>query len=294
MEYNMDTGKRNKLDDIVSRVNRSDISTIKGVISSIIMIMNNPNSTAKDIEEIIQVDPPLTARVLKVANSAYYSPQNKISEIDQAVIWLGFSTIKELILSQKVCEIFEKDEEYEGYSRRALWKHSLAVALMSKMIYRREFGERGENAYVAGLLHNIGIIAVDQFLQNDFKNALKMAKDNQVNLYIAENEIMGFNHQDVAREIILNWELPEEYGMSIGSHHNPEMIEAKYARITDTVFTANYYCQLKKIGYNDASYTEENIYNKCLQRLNLNPLALDLIAKNMQSELLLMEEMGIY
>ena len=103
----MAAGIRNKLDEIIIQVNKSDISTIKSVISSIITIMNDADSTAKDIEEIIQVDPPLTARVLKVANSAYYSPQNKISEIDQAVIWLGFNTVKELILSQKVCEIFE-------------------------------------------------------------------------------------------------------------------------------------------------------------------------------------------
>jgi len=290
----MAAGNRNKLDEVVDQVNSSDISTIKSVISSIITIMNDPDSTAKDIEEIIQVDPPLTARVLKVANSAYYSPQNKISEIDQAVIWLGFNTVKELILSQKVCEIFEKDEEYEGYSRRSLWKNSLAVAMMSKMIYRREFGERGENAYVAGLLHNIGLIAVDQFKQSAFKQALKMANTKPVNLFIAENEILGFNHQDIGREIILNWGLPEDYGMAIGHHHQPENIAERYARITDTLFVANYYCQFKKIGYNDAPFIEKSLFDKCLKRLNLNPVALDLIAKNMQSELLVMEEMGIY
>jgi len=282
------------LEEIVNQVNRSDISTIKSVVSSIIKIINDPDSTAKDIEEIIQVDPPLTARVLKVANSAYYSPQNKISEIDQAVIWLGFNTVKELILSQKVCKIFEKDEEYEGYSRPSLWRHSLAVALMGKMIYRREFGERGEDAYVAGLLHDIGIISVDQFLQEGFKKALKAANDTQENLYCAENNIWGFNHQDVGKKITLNWSLPEEYVMSIGYHHNPDEVETKYCKITNTLFVANYYCQIKKIGYCDAPYPDEELYNRCLEKLNLNPLALDLVAKNMKTEILKMEEMGIF
>jgi putative nucleotidyltransferase with HDIG domain len=282
------------LDELLNKVNSSDISTIKSVVTSIIRIINDPDSTARDIEEIIQVDPPLTARVLKVANSVYYSPQNKISEIDQAVIWLGFNTLKELVLSQKVCEIFKRNEVYDGYSRPLLWRHCFAVALMGKMIYRREYGERGENAYVAGLLHDIGIIAVDQFLQHDFKKVIKISNEKALNILEAEDSVWGFNHQDVGLGIADNWRLPEEYVMAIGFHHKPDQVVEKFSRITCTLYVANYFCQSQKIGYGDEPYPNEELYKSCMKKLNLNPIALDLIAKNMQNEIRKMEEIGIF
>ena len=79
-------------------------------------------------------------------------------------------------MSQKVCEAFAGNTDIEGYSRNLLWKHSVAVALLGKMIYRREFGRKGDNIYVAGLLHDIGIIALDQFCQDDFRLILSRRK----------------------------------------------------------------------------------------------------------------------
>jgi len=178
-----DEEKYEKLNKILELVDESDISSIKNVVSGLIKIINDPTSTARDLKEVIQIDPPLTAKVLRLANSAYYSPRNKISEINQAIIWVGYDAIKELAMSQKVCEIFNKDECIEGYSRNALWKHSLAVALFGKMIYRREFGERGENVYVAGLLHEIGLIAKDQFYQEEFRLALCKSNTMFLNMY---------------------------------------------------------------------------------------------------------------
>ena len=122
--------KQKKLKHIVALVNESDISSIKNVVSGIIRIMNDPRSTAKDLKEIIQIDPPLTAKILRVANSAYYATRRRISELQQAIIWIGFDALKELAFSQKVCEIFDKDESIEGYSRTLLWKHGVAVAFL--------------------------------------------------------------------------------------------------------------------------------------------------------------------
>ena len=155
---------------------------MKTIVSKIIKIIDDPKATIKDLKDIIELDPPLTARVLMRANSAYYGFPKKISVIEQAVIWIGFDALKELALSQKVCEIFMKDESINGYSRGALWKHSIAVALLGKMIYRKEFGLMGESAYVAGLLHDIGIIVEDQFFQNEFLHILHNSKDEEKNL----------------------------------------------------------------------------------------------------------------
>ena len=282
------------LKELIDQINNSSISTIKSVVKRIIQIINDPESTARDLEEVIEVDPPLTARVLKVANSAYYSPQNKIREIDEAVIWLGFNTVKELVLSQKVCEIFEKDVRIGNYSRPALWRHSFAVALLSKMIYRREFGERGENAYVAGILHDIGIIALDQFKQEEFKECLSRALNEKRNLHSIETDVMGFNHAVVGKALVESWNLPKEYAETVGGHHNYIDPDKEHYRIASTIAIANQYCQMKNIGYNDAPFTDHAQYKSSLENLGLSQSSLELIAKAMQTELAKMEEMGIF
>ena len=157
--------KHERLNQIVRLVNESDISSIKNVVSGIIKIINNPNSTVSDLKHLIEIDAPLSSKVLKIANSAFYYRGRRVSDIKQAIIWIGYDSIKELALSQKVCNIFKKNPSVNGYSRAALWKHCIAVALFSKLVFRREFGERGDNIYAAGLLHDIGIIAEDQFFQ---------------------------------------------------------------------------------------------------------------------------------
>ena len=156
-----------KLEKLIKLVNQSEISSIKSIVSGIMRIINDADSTIWDLKEVVEVDPPLTAKVLMKANSSYYAPPKRIGEIKQAVIWIGFEALKELAISQKVYGIFNGNGSFEGYSTRSLWQHSVAVALIAKMIYRREFQERGANAYVAGLLHDIGIIVESQFLQND-------------------------------------------------------------------------------------------------------------------------------
>ncbi|MBN2413175.1 HDOD domain-containing protein [candidate division KSB1 bacterium] len=293
MEQNQE--KKEKLDNLVKLVNDSEISSIKGIVSNIIKTINDLSSTAKDLKDIIQIDPPLTAKILKLANSAYYSTRSKISEIEHAVIWVGYDAVKELALNQKVCEIFNRDESIEGYSRYLLWKNSIGVALLGKMIYRREFGEKGEDIYAAGLLRNIGIIAEDQFLQSAFRDTLKTAKNKKKNLNFAENEIFGFDHTEVGMAIATDWKFPTELIRCIEFHHNPMEVEEVYLkRKVYTLFIADYLCQENHIGYCDAPHMDEELFVECRKALKLERYALQLIVDDMIKELKQMELQGVF
>ena len=103
-----------KISKIIELVDKSEISSIQSVVSGVIDVINDPQSSAKDLKDIIEIDPPLTARVLKVANSAYYYSLRKISEIQHAVIWIGYDVVKEIALSQKICGAFDQDETFSG------------------------------------------------------------------------------------------------------------------------------------------------------------------------------------
>ncbi len=287
-------GKNEKLNKIIELVDESEISSIKNVVSTIIQYINDPKTTTKNLKEIIEVDPPLAARVLRLANSAYYSSRNKVSEIMQAIIWVGFEAIKELALNQKVSEIFNKNESIEGYSRNSLWKHCLAVALLGKMIYRREFGERGENIYAAGLMHDIGIIVEDQFYQEKFTLVMKKSKNEKKNVAKAEYGVFGFDHTDVGGAIIDSWKIPQELCVAIGNHHNPDRVDQEFSRITSTLYIADSFCQEKGIGFGDSTFADNGVFNGCLRKLGLEYHALDLIVEEVEKEILKMEDEGFF
>ena len=283
-----------RLAKLVELVNESNISSIKSVVSGIIKIINDPKASVKDLIDLIEIDPPLMAKVLKAANCSYYSPRHSIYDIEKAIIWLGFDHLKELALSQKVCEIFGKDESIDGYSRSSLWKHSVAVGLLGKMIYRKEFGERGENIYIGGLLHDFGIITEDQFLSDDFKFILDRSKNENKNLSITEDKVLGYNHSEIGMAIATHWNFPEELIMAIGYHHNPDCVIGEYLKIATTLYLADYLCQEEEIGYGDTPFRDTIFFEKSLKELGLKSNALDLIVKDLKKEITKMEEQGFF
>jgi HD-like signal output (HDOD) protein len=277
---------------LIGLVNDSNISSIKSIVSGIVKIINDPDATAKDLKDVISIDPPLTAKILARANSAYYSSGQHIEEIEKAVIWIGFDALKELALNQKVCEVFDKDDEIEGYSRVLLWKNSVAVALLGKMIFRREFKKSGENIYVAGLLHNLGIIIEDQFVQNEFINILKKVGSKKSNLLEVESEMLGYDHAELGTAILEDWNLSQELVAAIKYHHDPFKAPLSFSEMTLVLFISCYICQELGLGFGDALYPNKALFMKCLQESGLEIQSLSLIVKDVKKEIAKMEEQG--
>ncbi len=290
----LNEGRDETLIKLVEMTDDSEISSIKKIVTDIIAIINNPRSTVQDLKEIIEIDPPLSAKVLKTANSAYYASQRKIGDIEQAVIWIGFDELKEIALSQKVCEIFAKEELVDGYSRILLWKHSVAVAILAKMIYRRELRKRGDDIYAAGLLHDIGMIAEDQFLHDDFKNSLNKFTEGKMSLADAEFDVFGYNHADVGRALTDHWNLPREMVTAIGYHHDTFSVPRKFPVMALTLYISDYLCQMSGIGYCGFSHKiDETIFQRCLNALGLEQYAFKMIAEDLKKEISRMESRGL-
>ena len=282
----------NVLNEVVEKVNMSDISSIKEVVIQLITVINDPKSSAKDLKNVIERDPPMSGRLLRLANSAYYGFRRRISNIQDAIVGIGFGAVIELTLNQKVCELFKKKVNFDGYSRITLWEHSVAVALCSKSIYMKEFSESGENIYTAGLLHNIGIIVEDQFLQNKFKDALVQSRKDKCILLYAEKNVFGFDHTDIGRAIANNWHFPDELVIAIGNHHEPDRVDDKFKKITLTLYISDYICQRNNIGYCDAPYENQSLYTNCLMELKIEEKAMNFILEDVQEEIQKMKADG--
>lgn len=287
---NEDAGELQKL---VELVKNSEISSIKNVVTGIFRIINDPTSTAKDLKELIEIDPPLSAQVLKVANSAYYSPPSRIGEILKAILWIGYDAIKELVMHQKVCNIFSSGAAIEDYSRSALWKHSVGVAVMGKMIYRREFGESGENMYAAGLLHDIGLIVEDQFCHQPFAEALRKSKEEGIDFALSEPQVFGFNHAELGKTVMKSWVMPEELCEAIGQHHNPSRF-TRFSKISCALYLSDTMCQEKRLGYMDSPTCNTALFNRCMKETGVERRALDLISKDVDEQLKRLEDQGLF
>ena len=284
--------KVKKLIRIVDMVNNSDIASIKQSITQIINIINDPESGAKDLKDSIELDPPLSAKVLKLANSALYGYPRTISEIQEAIICIGFEAVKELALSQKISELFAKEKIINGYSRISLWKHSVAIAICSKLVYRREFRERGENAYAAGLLHDIGITVIDQFLPSVFRKVIDEYTDKKNSLHSTETNILGYNHADIGMAIAKNWQFPDELIAGLGYHHNPGEAEDETAKIAYIIAASEYICQSKNIGFVEDYSQNKKLFRTYLDKLDMKEKALELIVEEVEEETKKMEKAG--
>jgi putative nucleotidyltransferase with HDIG domain len=287
--------KYGSMQNLVERVNKSEIASIRQSVNAIVKVINNPRSTVKELKEVIRMDPPLTGRVLKTANSPYYTRiyHRSFSDIEQAIVWMGSEKVRELALHQKVCEIFDKEKRVEEYSRKALWRHSIAVATMAKAIYRKQFAWRGENAYVAGLLHDIGIIGEDQFLQQEFNSIVHLTIDKSIDLSTSEEKILGFNHAEVGGAICSSWGLPEELIASIGCHHSPGRAAIRFSRLAAALYISDYMCQINDYGFGITRLQNTEYLNECLRVTEIKANALDLIFKHAKQELTKMEEKGL-
>jgi len=176
------------------------------------------NKSADDIAEIIKQSPSLALKILKLANSSYYSGGSKLTQIKEAVVLLGYKTVKSLVLSIAIKDIFnEKQSKWFHY--KSYWLHSIATAFIAQEIAKTLSIKSEEEIYSAGLLHDIGKAV---FLTSDAKNykeAVSLVEKKNYSFIKAEREIFDFDHADVSAFLFRYWELPASLIKPVNNHH---------------------------------------------------------------------------
>ena len=290
----MDGAKKTdvSLAGLLELVETSPLASIKGTVSGILALIRDPAARSVDLLKLIEVDPPLTAKILRIANSAYYASPATIGDIHQALIWIGFDTLKEIILTQKMSELYRGGTPVCGYSRLQLWRHSLAVALLAKVIYRREFGEKGNNAYAAGLMHDVGVIVEDQLLHQEFMRLVQTMEDASQSLSDGEVGLFGYDHGLVGRGLAESWNFPAELTEGIGFHHDPERASEEHRMFVKTIFIADYLMFEQGYGYIAMPLPDREILQQYVRDLGLQWYALRAIIELVREDLEKIEQKG--
>lgn len=208
------------LRDVEKKVN--NIPPFSPVIVEALALLDSPKSSAHDIQKVMQSDPVLAARVLRMANSAYYGYSGKISTLTQAVVVLGLNTMRAILVTAYAQKTLDQQLPGYGYSSGKFWEHSVLSALGAKHLSKTIRTKNSEEAFVGGLLHDIGKLIMDPFLKKETLKFRALTENQGVPEEEAELNIFGTNHSLIGKRIAQAWNFPSLLVECIATHHSPE------------------------------------------------------------------------
>jgi putative nucleotidyltransferase with HDIG domain len=243
----------NAAETIIERLDTiKDLPTLPLVMQKVSAAVRDPNSDARTVARMIEDDPAIMARVLKVVNSALYAGTVEIESVSQAVARLGMTAINNLALSTSVFSAFHEGPD-ALFDRQAFWRHSISVGIATCVIQKRVTSHlkqrhSKENLRLAGLIHDIGKIVMEQYLQDDFRRAISDARSQPMPLFEAEQAQVGADHAQIGAWLAAKWGLAEDLVQVIRWHHEPASAPTEHWELTVMCHIANYICNQQKIG----------------------------------------------
>jgi HD-like signal output (HDOD) protein len=203
-----------------SRLERTlDLPAMPFIISELLKALDNPDIRASRLAELIEKDQSLTAKVLKVANSPFYGFSREIATVELAIVIMGLNSIKEIVISLIVKKLFSRDIAH--LQVKEFWEYSLFCGAAARHIARKIGYSLSGEAFVAGLVHDIGILVIAKFLPSEATQIWNVAKDKNLSITEAEKYVLGDTHSEIGAWIADRWRLPKRISEAISVHHTP-------------------------------------------------------------------------
>jgi len=255
------------LKDISKKIGR--LPTLPGVAMKILRAMGRDTPDIREISEIISLDAPLSAKVLKMVNSPFYGLSNKITSVHQAMVYLGLNTVKNLALSFSLLRTFEHKNK-SSFDYVQFSKDSLVGAIAAKLIAEKTNRQHGENAFFLGLLQNIGLPIMAESMPVQYEEVIMKIKSNSASLHEVESQLLGLNHMEVGEYVTHAWGLPAKLTVPIGAHHIPGRLTSGSDDIeflTKTLHLSSLYINLFNGSDPKVNYAE---IENCIRAYELN------------------------
>ena len=222
----------------------SHISTLPEVTLKIIDLVEDPKSTAQDLHDVISGDPALCSRILKVVNSSFYGLPGQIGSINRAIVMLGLNAVKNIAIAASLSKLFRGGELTPAFSAKDLWTHSNATAATAKMLADEFKLGMGDEGYLAGLVHDIGIMVEMQFDRDRLIDVIEQLGIDESgrpteNMLELEDKAFGANHTDFGRGLAERWRFPQAFAAAAGFHHDVTAAPDEHQKLTALVSTAD-------------------------------------------------------
>ena len=203
----------------------NDSKTLPHVALRLSRLFSDEGGRIQEFEGLIRMDPVLVSRLLRMVNSPYYGVREKITSISRAIVFIGMKNLRNLVVMEGLKDAVRENSRNQVFSRKRLWLHCVAVSICSQIIVERIFGQRGEDAFLCGILHDIGLIVEDQTAPELFARTWETAASESMSLPAVEKEIMGTDHCEVGALLAQDWNLPEEIQKGIRKHHAVDEVD---------------------------------------------------------------------
>ena len=183
-------------------------------------------TSALDLAQVLSTDQALTAKLIRISNSAYYGFARRVSTVREAVLVLGFKQVRQMAVGASVMSAFKGPKRDDVFDLDLFWGHSVAVAAAAEAVAKKTRAAKPEDAFTAGILHDIGRLVIRQVMPEEFAHAVKLARKGEYTLADAEAQVTGFAHDEVGRALGEAWKFPTHLIDVVASHHDTHLTPA--------------------------------------------------------------------
>jgi putative nucleotidyltransferase with HDIG domain len=270
---------------MVAAVPRS-LGSYGPVLQEIEAALQSPQCNLNTIGDAIQKDPDLTARLLRLANSPFFGFANRLSTVAEAVSLLGIQQIQDMIVASSVLEQF-KGVPDNLVNKDSFWRHSLAVGITARLLAMERRLPKPDKFFVAGLLHDVGRLVLMLQAPESAKMVFELYQRERILLRDAEKKILGFDHQQIAAELLQGWSYPAALVQAVAFHHAPEGSVAKLE--ASVVHIADHLVNAMGIGSSGEQFVSP-LDDKAWTALGLSPEILARLIEAVDEQILAVEE----
>jgi HD-like signal output (HDOD) protein len=228
----------------------TNISTLPEVTAKIVATVEDAKSTAASLHKIVAHDPALATRILKVVNSAFYGLPGQIGSVERAIVLLGLNAIKNIAVATSLGQLFRSVKLCEGFTAKDLWTHCIAVGVTARELARQKKVPIADEAFLAGLIHDTGLLVSLQVWPDKLKLACETAQKTERDFCEIEREIVGVDHQQLGQGLAELWKFPRSCQLVSGYHHQPIALSDNNRLLVTLVFVADTLCCKQNRGFN--------------------------------------------
>ncbi len=201
-----------------------NLPSIPHIITEVSQMLDDEKTSALDLCKVISQDQSIATKILSVANSPMYGIPRRVATIDFAIVVIGLEHIRSLLLALSMMEMF-KARNTNDWNHNDYWKHSLMVGTTAKKIADDLRYPKSGEVFTSGLLHDLGIVVIQKYLNKEFKQILELVKKDGIPHYTAEKLVLGYTHEDVAEFLFERWNFPVFINEAVLYHHRPSLAE---------------------------------------------------------------------
>lgn len=218
------------------------------VLDRITKLLANPRTSAEEIGKAITTDQALASKALKLVNSAFYGFPGRISTLSHAIVILGFSTIKNIVLTASIFDSFRgKGKAPDGFNLEQLWYHSIACGAAAQSIAKVIGSQEREECFIGGLIHDIGKIILCNYLPEDFATVIDYTRRNDVLFYESERKLFDTSHDYIGGYLAECWNLPKSLQNAVRCHHQPALSHDGF-KISEIIHAADIFVRVLDYG----------------------------------------------